>query len=520
VRRRTCVSVVLLMALITAGCGSRRTEGELVAAAGGQTASGLHTPTSTANSAAAPAGETAGTDTAGPAAPDAAVGSGTALPSAAPVAAGAAPAASGGPQPAGPATPAGRTASAARSISGAAPAHAANGNGGPAAGGGSAGPSNTVAAGPPRRPPVSIGTLGAWSGVVGQSQGPYLAGLRAWIRMINDHGGLAGHPVNQLIVADDGGDSARNRQLAQQLIEGDHVLALMFDGSLDGSGTVSYVQEQRVPFIGGIGDGQAFYTSPMYFPQMPQGDVFAQTLAGGAQLAVSRGKTKFATIACAEAKTCSQMMTAVKNGARRAGGQVVYAAQASIAAPDYSAECLNAHNAGAEVIAMAMAAAAQQRIAQSCSRQGYHPLYLTSSVVVAPDMPKNDDLQGMVITAPTMPVAASQPALREFLDAMARYAPNEPLVDGQVEAWLTGKVLELAGRNLPDGDDVTTLRNALLQGLWTIHGTDLGITAPLEYNANAPASPTVCWFFETIQNHHYTSDGSRTCAPFDRALVS
>ena len=107
-----------------------------------------------------------------------------------------------------------------------------------------------------------------------------LAGLRAWIRWINDHGGLNGHPVNPLVVADDGGDAARNRQLAQQLIEDQKVVALAFDGALDGSGTVNYVTQRGVPFIGGIGTGQYFYESPVYFPQMPQSLALAQIAHG------------------------------------------------------------------------------------------------------------------------------------------------------------------------------------------------------------------------------------------------
>jgi branched-chain amino acid transport system substrate-binding protein len=373
---------------------------------------------------------------------------------------------------------------------------------------------------PGEKSPISIGTLGAWSGVVGQSQGPYLAGLRAWIRSANDRGGLDGHPINQLIVADDGGDSARNRQLAQQLIEQDHVVALLFDGALDASGTVPYVTQQGVPFIGGIGTGDYFYKSPVYFPQAAQGAALAETGVGLMQQAASQGKRKIGVIACIESPTtCNAAISVATKGAPRYGAEVVYTTKASITAPDFSAECLDARNSGAEVIFMAMDGASIERIEQSCTRQGYHPLYATSSVVATPELPKDDNLQGMLLVAPTMPAAAKQDALQEFLGAMARYAPKEDLVDGQVEAWAAGKILELGSKNLPDGD-VSALRKAVLNGLWAIpSGTDLGITAPLQYNSNRPATRTVCWFMESIQNHRYVSDGKRTCIPYDPDLA-
>ncbi len=392
---------------------------------------------------------------------------------------------------------------------------------------GTSGLTATTLAGTPgataSKTPVTIAALGAFSGVVGQSQGPNLDGLRAWIRMINDRGGLNGHPVNPLIVADDGGDSARNRQLAQQLIEQNHVLALVFDTALDGSGTVSYVTQSGVPFIGSAGAGQYFYQSPVYFPQMPVGRVAAETNLGELAEMKARGKTKLATIVCVESPTlCNAAASVAKNGAPRYGVQVVYAATASLTAPDYSAECLNARNAGAQVIHLTLDGASTIRIQQSCARQGYHPTYGTRANATNADTAADNDFEGMIIGAGTMPLAGNPPTLGEFRAAMARYAARVALLDGQVMTWAAGKVLQLGAAHLPDGD-VTTLRKALLAGLGTIpYGYDLGITAPLEYNASQPATPVVCWFLETVHNHQFVpaNGGQRQCAPYDPGLVS
>jgi branched-chain amino acid transport system substrate-binding protein len=366
---------------------------------------------------------------------------------------------------------------------------------------------------------VSIAALGDYSGVVGASQAPYLTGLRAWIKMVNDRGGLNGHPVNPLIVADDGGDAGRNRQLAQQMIEQNHVVALVFDAALDGSGTVSYVTQQGVPFIGGFGAGDYFYTSPVYFPQMPQGNDAAEEAMGAFPVLAQQGKTKLASIVCVESPNiCNAVASVAKRGAPRYGAQVVYSTTSSITQPDYSSECLNARNAGAQAIFIVLDQASIGRLAQSCSRQNYHPVFVVESNIVSPDMPQNDNLQGMITPATTMPLAANQPALQEFRAAMSKYAGGQSLLDGMLEAWTAGKLLEAGAKGLPDGD-VPTLRKALLNGLWGLHSFDPILAATQQYNPNQPATRTVCWFNETIQNHRFVSDGNRTCTPYDPSLV-
>jgi branched-chain amino acid transport system substrate-binding protein len=278
-----------------------------------------------------------------------------------------------------------------------------------------------------------------------------------------------------------------------------------------------------VPFIGGIGAGQYFYQSPVYFPQMPQGFAGAEANLGLLAELKAQRKTKLATIVCIESpRVCNAAASVFKRAAPRYGAQVVYAATASIAAPDYSAQCLNARNAGAQVIFMILDAASEIRIQQACARQGYHPLYATRSTVINADTAGVDDFEGMVIAAPILPLSGNPPALSEFRGAMARYAPGVSLLDGHVEAWAAGKVLQIGAAQLPDGD-VRVLRKALLNGLYAIpKGYDLGITSPLEYNPGKPATPVVCWFLETIHNHRFVpvNGGQRACAPYDPGLVS
>jgi hypothetical protein len=133
-------------------------------------------------------------------------------------------------------------------------------------------------------------------------------------------------------------------------------------------------------------------------------------------------------------------------------------------------------------------------------------------------MPQNDNLQGMITPGSTMPLASNNPALQEFRAAMSKYAGGQTPLDGMLEAWTAGKLLEAGAKGLPDGD-VPTLRKALLNGLWGLHSFDPILAGTQQYNPNQPATRTVCWFMETIQNHRWVSDGNRTCIPYDPSLV-
>ena len=61
--------------------------------------------------------------------------------------------------------------------------------------------------------------------------------------------------------------------------------------------------------------------------------------------------------------------------APKAGFEFVYQGSGSLAQPDFTAECLAARNAGAQVLVPIMDANSVQRIARSCNSVGYKPVF-------------------------------------------------------------------------------------------------------------------------------------------------
>jgi branched-chain amino acid transport system substrate-binding protein len=331
---------------------------------------------------------------------------------------------------------------------------------------------------------------------------------------VNAAGGLAGHQV-QLLVADDAGDPARNRALTQQMIERNHVVAFVHNmAPLSGQASVTYVEEKRIPVVGSEGGSSWVNENSMYFPQMSSDRFAAYSFAGAAATAArAEGKKKVALFYCAEVQGCATVTKA--DAYREFGMEVVHQGRISVAQPDFTAECLSARDAGAEVVWLGSDAQTPARFAESCARVGdYRPLFTWASQVTTDRQAKNPNLQGAAIGPPAAPwFVDGLPAVREFRDAMARFATGVSIDGSALQGWASAKLFERAARRLsqrPTSSDI-------LDGLWSVAGDDLGgLTFPLRFDREAPNNATYeqsCWWIVRIRHEEFTSPdgGQRHC---------
>jgi branched-chain amino acid transport system substrate-binding protein len=385
------------------------------------------------------------------------------------------------------------------------------GSSGSASSGGSSGGAVTLT-----KAPVRIGTVGSLSGPAGASLKPQSDGVRIWVRWINDHGGLNGHPVEH-IAADDGGDPSRHRALVQEFVEQRKVIAFVGNPeALTGQGSVDYLTKAGVPVVGSEGAGQWFYESPVYFPQGSTGNALLQA---GAYLAAvlnkAQGRTKVGLINCVEVQVCRDATNKAPAVFKKYGMEVVYTAQASLAQPDFTAECLNARQRGVQIMSIGMDANAIRTIAQACARQGFHPILGWTAGSTVSAHAHDPNLEGSQIASFVQGWATrNTPATREFQDAMAKYAPGLEVGGGHMLGWVSGKVLELGAKSLPA---IATPR-AVLEGLWSLHGDVLPeLTGPLLFNPGKPATPTVCNYAVTITGGKFVPayNSQRACTSYD-----
>lgn len=491
----------LLVTLIVAGCGTRVERDN----AGRATTSAPEAAFSSADSA-------AGANVTSPSgASDVAIG-GSALP-----AAGATGPTGGSVQPAGgPTTPS--IAAGGGTVVGSRPSPAAPASGGAArdSGGGVSKPSPSGTPGTPGgggtqtpsvatpKSPIVLASVGTLSGPIGATIAGVTKGAQVWVKHINQRGGLGGHEVRYLIF-DDAGDPARHRAQVQEAIEVRQAIAFLANAeAITGSGSIEYITGKGVPVIGSDGAGAQFYASPMFFPQMSHYDSLHYAgVAGPAQIMIPKGKKKFGSLVCAEAQACSDADRVMAGAAKGVGFDHVYREKASLAQPDYTAQCLAARNSGAEILLVILDVNSVGRLAASCTRQSYRPTFSTVASIVTDRMRDDPNLEGLVAGTQTFPYfQTGTPATDEYQQAMKTLGGSLPNGVGPAQGWVAGKLLEAAGAKMAEPPSPA----GILAGLWSIKDDNLGgLTHPLTFTQGQPAKPKACWFNITVKGGTWTS---------------
>ncbi|MEW6475813.1 MAG: ABC transporter substrate-binding protein [Actinomycetota bacterium] len=356
---------------------------------------------------------------------------------------------------------------------------------------------------PPGDSPVLIASIGILSGPAGGALAPNVTGLQMWVKWINAKGGLNGHPV-KLFVYDDGGDPAKHRAQVQDAIEQKKVIAFVMNNeAIAGKGSVDYITEKRVPVIGNEGASYWFYDSPMYFVQASTGDAnFHAAIGAGAQMLLPKAK-KYGSIVCVEADGCNAAARVTTQSAKDLGFEVVYTARASIAQPDYTAECLAARNAGVQTLLVFLDPAGISRVGTACARQGFKPNFLTANSLVVDAQKDDPNLAGIVASTPVFPwFQTGTPATDEYQQAVKQFGQGlRPGVGGPT-GWTSAKVFGKAAANMTE----PPTSEAVLKGLWTFRNEDLGgITQPLTFIEGKNATPVSCWFTIVVNDGAWTS---------------
>jgi ABC-type branched-subunit amino acid transport system substrate-binding protein len=373
----------------------------------------------------------------------------------------------------------------------------------------SPGSSASAAAPVARRAPVTIGSVGTLSGPVGAFVKDSVFTVGVWVKWANSRGGLNGHPVRH-IIADDGGDPSRYNALVRQMVEEQGVIAFLFNSIGFAGGDLSYVNSKRIPIIGHEGGSDLGYESPMVFTPWPAGTPYGYGLLGSlAEVAVPAGKTKLASLACSDVKLCDifdKMWTGP--AAKELGFEVVYRARPSLTQPDFTAECISARQAGAQAVMLALDNNSVLRVARSCARQGFKPLFGMADGLALPSIAADPIMDGTVVGTKVAPWPARDiPGLAELHQAFETVAPGVEPTGAAGPAWVAAKLFEAAGRNLPERPTAADV----LDGLWAVSGETVGgMTYPLSFQRDQTSPRRSCWGVVTVHGGKFeASQGSR-----------
>ena len=348
--------------------------------------------------------------------------------------------------------------------------------------------------------PITIGNVGDYSGIVGSVLKDGAPMSQVVARYLNDNGGLNGHPV-KVVVGDAAGDPSRALSIVRDMVESKGVIVFMANfWVLSANGARAYLEEKKIPVVGGDVASAVWFKSPMLFPM---GASFDTLSVGSLKTMVERGHKKIAIAYCAEVEACNVYHDAANARAASVGATIVYSAQVSLAQPDYTAECLQAQRSGAEALMLGVESTALSRFARSCKQQGFTPPLVTASLSMIASTAKDANLEGILAPVATFPFAANDsPATKEYKAALARYAPTLEESGTTSAAWVSGALLREASKALPDQPTSADF----LKGLWQIKSNNLGgLTGPLTFREGQPAPDFTCYFLQSIAGGKFTA---------------
>jgi len=339
--------------------------------------------------------------------------------------------------------------------------------------------------------PIIIGTICSCSSNQSTVLAESTQGISAWADKVNRNGGLNGSPV-KLIIKDDAGDPAKGLQVAKELVA-EGAIAIVGMTSTTDPAWQSYVEEQKIPVVGGLSIEATFLTSPDFFPSGANAVLLSFGLLQDAKEA---GVTKFGVMYCSETPVCAQVDGLGKAFAGQLG--LAYAStKIAATAPDYNAACLSFKEDKADGLFIAHNASVVQRVVAGCAQNGYDPqgVALMNGVDKSTIEDANFD-KTMLVSSLAIYTDESVPGVKEFHDAIAAYNPGFMDTAGFNSAaqysWSGGKLFEAVAEAADLNAESTSAD--VYRGLYALQAEDLdGMAPPLTFAKGKPAFPP-CYF--------------------------
>ncbi len=354
--------------------------------------------------------------------------------------------------------------------------------------------------------PIVLGNVGTYSSP--QAAGAIGVGkdaITAWAKSVNAHGGINGHPI-KLIQKDNKNDQALAVSQVKELVEQDHVVAFVSnqDGSLN-SGYADYLKEKNIPVLGGsVFTLDPWVSNPMFYPQ---GITAIPNITALVDVAKEAGYKKMGSLACSEAAQCAAANSLVKGLAGKGGVEYVYGGLVSSTAPDYTANCLAAKDADADILMLLVATAdTGRKISDDCARQNYKPAWILPGAAIGAGYLKSNSFNNTFNAAGVLPWFSKDPAMKDFKAAMKKYTDlnldesDEPMTAD--DAWVSGLMLQKAVE-LSGATGVPTTAD-ILSGLSKFDNETLGgLAGGLTYT-NLKDKNQRCYFTIEIKKQKFT----------------
>lgn len=351
---------------------------------------------------------------------------------------------------------------------------------------------------------IVIGTVGAPSAMMDV--------VEASVKALNDAGGIDGKTVK--LINKETPDAADAPAAVKELIDKEHVVAIVGQTSLTDTQWQSYSAMKGVPVIGGTIVDTPYVTNPLFFPT--GANIYAMGYAIG-EIGARYGK-RVGNLYCAESPQCasSKEFAGVLDGLL--GTDTVVQTKISSTASDYTAACQSLIDANVDTYKIAADGPVVAKVAEACVDQGLKARLVTADATVRELFKDIPQLDGTVAAGSTVPFFDdSTPATKAYQELVAKYLPdmggeNGPLpMNSYIAVQLFKKAVELGGT------DGAVTSESILDGLYKMKDETLdGLTVPLTFTQGKPTIVN-CYYTFAIEGGKFTlPEGlDYKCAPDD-----
>lgn len=329
---------------------------------------------------------------------------------------------------------------------------------------------------------------------------------------MNAHGGINGHQV-KFVFLDDQGSESIALQDAQELVQQDHVMAVVGTASEAVAGYASYLRSQNVPWIGSVQSGPPS-SDDLFFPV---GTTYEYLPDGAPYLAAHFAHAKkFGFLYCSEVPVCAQAVPLVRTQSQLDGMDLSYVSAAPLDSASYTSYCLAAKSAGVASLLPEFDATSIVTLAQNCQAQGYKPILSIDGAPVGPITAAAPALNGTLATEAVFPWTANYtPAQKAFHSAIHTYEPKESSAPGYTAitagAWVDAEMFEAAAKVMKG-----TSSSSLTAALGTLKNETLGgLISPQSYSVGREQVVAVCFSGLQLTNGKWVAieKGKFFCAP-------
>ena len=353
---------------------------------------------------------------------------------------------------------------------------------------------------------ITVGTISTQTGTLASNFSSLIYGEKAYYDYINAQGGVNGRKIDYKYALDDGGNPTTFNQLANTLINQDHVFAVT--GVATAFFSPNLFVESGIPTYGYNVTGNwapalnlfAAGGSVQYYP------------AGAPQVSFVARKTQTEAVhrvlaygIAASADACQSEQAALQ----AAGYNISYSdLKVNYPGSTVATDVQRMKQAGSNMVASCMDVQGNVTMARAIQQYGLHMTQLWFSGNDQSTLNQNQSLmQGVYFGIAHVPFTASQslyPGLKLYVNQMKKYEPNyvydEVAIQGWESAALFVQGVKMAGNNL-------TWANVIKQDNSITSFTAGGLQAPVNWKdaGHSGHAPPYCVAYIKVSGNKYVA---------------